>query len=663
MSNRNPLTPPDETFGAESDVLAPPAEKSLPQHPPSALDSDSITAKRIEIPTGPLPPPEDVNEVDGQLQKRDHDRRWTFRWPNSDRRTTTRSPKAHLFVTVTHWAMVILLTCSLLSGMRIGWAYIDSPLVGPKGWLSELSNAIAPNGTIFGINLITFHVWSAFLMLAVTGVYLVYLFRTSAWKRLQLTVKDLKHLTPTGIRAHGFWRYKQALWSANLLTYWMAFSFFGILLVTGFAMYRVDWELANYLGGHYVTRWVHAFFSYLLIPYVVLHTVLQWVFGRFWTIFKAQMYRPHLVAGLVGVAASAPIVWGLYFWDAVPDTLTVSRIPNGVVVPTLDGKEGDPAWNHAQTVMIHTTKGVNNPEEDVDVTVKALHDGEHIYFKFQWADPDVSYKRYPLQKTAEGWKVLQNAFANADENEFYEDKLAVYITDVPNGGCAATCHLGVGPDAAKGLKHGVHYTNGEVGDIWHWKAVRTDPMGIPFGEPGFTDDQHFRKFEPVPAEIKKRYTAGYYEDPSPAGGYKYNFEKLDPSKTLDQTLVRPIMLMRGDAVRPNVDPTTSDYGVDWWIHSKQGIPYSKELDTYPVGTLMPNIIIEPFQGDRAHVRAKGDWRKGVWTLETRRLLDTKSEYDVAFNFERPVYISLGAFNRTQTRHSEHIKPVKVVLEK
>jgi hypothetical protein len=81
-----------------------------------------------------------------------------------------------------------------------------------------------------------------------------------------------------------------------------------------------------------------------------------------------------------------------------------------------------------------------------------------------------------------------------------------------------------------------------------------------------------------------------------------------------------------------------------------------------VGTLIPNIVLEPFKGDRGDVRAKAEWRQGRWTLEARRALDTGSPFDVAFAPGKPVYITVAAYNRTQTRHSEHIRPVRIVLE-
>ena len=62
------------------------------------------------------------------------------------------------------------------------------------------------------------------------------------------------------------------------------------------------------------------------------------------------------------------------------------------------------------------------------------------------------------------------------------------------------------------------------------------------------------------------------------------------------------------------------------------------------------------------MRAKGAWKDGRWTLETRRVLDTGSKYDVAFVPGKPVYITVSTYNRAQSRHSEHIKPVRVMLQ-
>ena len=583
------------------------------------------------------------------------------RLPEADRRRTPRSARAHLFVTVSHWSMTLLLALNLLSGMRIGWGYEESPLGGMKGTWASILTAIAPKGSMFGINIITLHVTSAFLLLLVAGVYVGYLVRSGATRKLKVGRKDIEKLM-AGIRGRRFWRSKPALWSANVLAYWLSFVFIAVLTVTGFALYWLDLGIAAALGGYDVMRLLHAVVSYLLIPYTILHGTLQWFFGRFWTIFKVQIWRPHVLAGLVALAVAAPIAAGAYFLDGMPSTLTVPRIAGGLGAPVLDGDPGDPVWAKAKPVIIHTAKATNSPGHVSDITVKAVHDGTYVYFQFQWDDPDVSLKRYPLVKTEGGWKVLQTAFEAADENVYYEDKLSMYVTNVKNGSCASTCHLGVGPSAEKSDKHGLHYTTGgEHGDVWHWKSVRTNPMGELSGEPGYMDDQYFGPVQPIkPGE---RYTGGYYGDPDKGGGYAYNFVKVDGKKRLKDTYVVPKFLPpHNDAVHTNAVPSTHELGKKWWIQKAQGVPYTKDADTYPVGSLIPNIVLEPLTGDRADIRAKGEWKNGRWTLETRRVLDTGSKYDVAFVPGEPVYVTVASYNRAQTRHSEHIKPVRVMLQ-
>jgi len=333
-----------------------------------------------------------------------------------------------MWVTVCHWAMVSLLAINLLSGMRIGWGFVESPTGGQFGVWGPLLARVAPKGTLFGVNLMTLHVTSAFLMFLVIGVYLGYLIRSKTTARLQLTRRDLLKLW-TGLRLRTFWRSKSALWSANVIVYWGTLLFIATLGVTGVAMYRLDSGLSDALGGYSVVRLVHASLAYLFLPLIALHGVLQWFFGRFWAIFKTQLYRKHVYAGLLALALALPIIVGLYYWNGVHETLTVTRIA-AAQAPQLDGEATDQVWSETPAVLIRTVKMVNNPQDYVDVTVKAVHDGKQIYFLFAWDDPDASYKRYPLQKTEKGWKVLQTAFERADENIYYEDKLSMYITDV-----------------------------------------------------------------------------------------------------------------------------------------------------------------------------------------------------------------------------------------
>ena len=92
-------------------------------------------------------------------------------------------------------------------------------------------------------------------------------------------------------------------------------------------------------------RLVHGIVAYLLMPYTILHVILQWFFGRFWTIFKAQIYQPHLRAGLVSLAIVLPVIAGLYLWNEVPETLTVVHATGDLPAPVLDGDPSDAAWS------------------------------------------------------------------------------------------------------------------------------------------------------------------------------------------------------------------------------------------------------------------------------------------------------------------------------
>ncbi len=226
---------------------------------------------------------------------------------------------------------------------------------------------------------------------------------------MRVTGQDLTSLI-TGLFSGRFRQNKRALWSANLLVYWVAFAFLAVLLVTGLALYREDLGLSQLLGGYGLMRTLHGLAAYVFLPYIILHVTLQWWFGQFWSIFRIQWHRPHLKAGLIGLAVSLVVVGGVYGWNQRLYTLTVPRITQASP-PLLDGKPHDAAWQHAQSVTVRTVKGINNPHDFVDVDIKALHDGERIYFRLQWDDPAVSSKRFPLLKTAEGWKVLQTAIS------------------------------------------------------------------------------------------------------------------------------------------------------------------------------------------------------------------------------------------------------------
>src|SRR5207245_9545401 len=131
--------------------------------------------------------------------------------------------------------------------------------------------------------------------------------------RLRVSSHELHDLC-TCVRTRLLCRDKPALGCANVTIYWLFFLCIAVMVVTGIAMSRLDWGLSTAMGGYGSTRLLHGLTAYSLLPLVVLHVVMQWFFGRFWAIFKAQLYRSHVRARLVTVAVIVPVIGVIYPW-------------------------------------------------------------------------------------------------------------------------------------------------------------------------------------------------------------------------------------------------------------------------------------------------------------------------------------------------------------
>jgi hypothetical protein len=287
-----------------------------------------------------------------------------------------------------------------------------------------------------------------------------------------------------------------------------------------------------------------------------------------------------------------------------------------------------------------------------------LHDQDNLHALFEWPDPTRSQKNLPLQKTADGWRVLQKNYRQRDENDYYEDQFAVMLTHSPQLAGAGTAHLGPRPLADKPPPtsgRGLHYTSDEnIVDVWHWKSVSSAAMGL-------ADDGYFGPPQPQDM-LQSRYTGGYGADPDTGGGFQMNWKRYSDDKVTPLRLPKhPLLLERLGQFDP--DPDVSDDG-EFWLALQDTVAYSEDLDAgYPVGTILPSVLIDqPFRGDRGDVRAAARWHNGWWQLQLSRRLVTGSPYDVALQPEEPVYLWVAVFDHTLTRHSFHLHPLHIVLE-
>lgn len=307
--------------------------------------------------------------------------------------------------------------------------------------------------------------------------------------------------------------------------------------------------------------------------------------------------------------------------------------------PTLDGVADDPVWQSAPAVELNFGKGENFAGTGKSSgTLKAARVGDMLYMVLQYQDPTHSQQRAPYVKQADGsWKKLKDPDdKGGDNNKVYEDKAALIwsindsIAGFDKDGCFAACH-----DDEPPKPYGNKYTEteGEMGDIWHIKSVRTGPVGQ-------IHDQYLdhRRFDP-----EKNKGAGRHGDPKTGGGYK-NIELKDG---------RPAFM--------NKDGKAANKGGTYWLKAADAAPFDDSR--FGPGDEVASIMIAPFEGDAGDIAAGMAWKDGVWTVEMARKLVTGSKYDVQFDDPGKGYpFGVAAFDNAQVRHAYIKRPLTLVFE-
>jgi hypothetical protein len=541
---------------------------------------------------------------------------------------TRASKTTDLPTMLIHWGLVIALVVSVTTGWRIA-SMTDS--TGLLKWLDVL---------VIQGSVLRWHFFSATALTALVVAYVVFLWRMGLGARLSLRLASLK----SADRAKRW----QAL---NRLIYWISFALLAGAAFTGTWVYFA----LGLLPTSTLIR-VHKWLSYSFVGYMALHVVAQVVLGGFRQLLK--IVTPRMAYGMGAVFAILAGLAGAAMAYVTDQTAQMTlNVVKTSVLPVLDGSAADAVWQQAPEVKVNTAMGfhLSNEGGEVPVYVRALHDGQKAYFLFKWQDPTRSQKHIPLQKTAEGWKLIHSNYYNNDENEYYEDKFAVMIAQSPAAG-GNTVNLGAKPFADKpGPSNGLGLhgtTDGSLADVWHWKSVRSGILNQ-------FDDNYFG---PIQEPKTGRYMGGYAQDPKTSGGFDQNFERIPDSKFIKLKFL-PKNLAAQQALMGKFDPdvNVSDMG-QYSMAKTDVVPYSAELDAaIPVGTIIPSVVYDvPFAGDRGDVSAHAQWKDGWWTLEASRKLDTGSKFDQPIATGNYMWVSV--FDHNQVRHTRHTIPMKLKLQ-
>jgi len=300
--------------------------------------------------------------------------------------------------------------------------------------------------------------------------------------------------------------------------------------------------------------------------------------------------------------------------------------------PALDGVMED-LWKQAPSLTVKVVGGENLPGGSTEVTLRAVYTTDMAYFFAQYKDATESVRRSPWVKQADGsWQKLRDpGDKGGDNNLYYEDKLAVaWNISSPafeTRGCLAACHTG------EGKPFGNKYTAnpGERLDLWHWKGVRTGPVGQ-------IDDQYV---DSTRYDKDKAPEAGRKSDPKTGGGYADNVS--DDKKGAKFAL-------------PGNKPAPP-----YRILESEKEPFDDSK--YKAGAEVPGIIIALFTGDRGDIAARHVWKDGVRTIEFARKLSTGSEFDVQFNDLKKEYaFGVAVFDNAQVRHAYSAGVLKLKFE-
>ncbi len=313
------------------------------------------------------------------------------------------------------------------------------------------------------------------------------------------------------------------------------------------------------------------------------------------------------------------------FVQAQAPTLTAVPVAAG---PTLDGDDSDDAWTMAQAFTVPVSGGKIG---SVEATLKAVYTASDIYMLLQWPDATMSIDKNMWAFDGSEWTKTGN------EDRFgilwnIDDSIAGFNT----GGCAVTCHAGM-------------WTNSdtEFGDMWHWKAARSNPMG-------YVDDKYLNNTADDEDGGRhgdggdSTYSDNADEDGDGAPDFVWSSNAPSTPPAVSDALATRFLLRAEEAMYSQTNPLT---GVAW-----------------ESGDTIPGYRLREAGGSRSDVEALGVWADGVWTVEVKRALDTGAnalkdgqKVDQVFEAGETYHFALALMDDTGSNHSVSAGTIALVL--
>jgi len=317
------------------------------------------------------------------------------------------------------------------------------------------------------------------------------------------------------------------------------------------------------------------------------------------------MHKPMKIGILTGVLLS---ILGLFFFSnnvtgAAKQTLTTvysKAAPTGL---------DDPMWVKIKALEVPFDGKEKFAGKKTSVTTKAVFTDSEIHFWFNWKDANMSVTKEAWTYDGKTWSHLKGD----------EDRISLLfeinrINNFATKGCAVTCHVPPGAPNAKEGKFGTA-TDAEKGDLWHWKAARSDPAG-------YADDGYLAKISD---------TKGGRKGDAGKGGDRQNMtaDKSKPMYMLapGKKLAKNGILLAGDAVE------ITDYSV------------------FKAGDVVTFRMPVAAEGSFGDIKAVSRYADGAWTVLLSRKLDTGHDDDVTFNPQKKYSFAMALFDDSKDQDS------------
>ncbi|KKL15869.1 hypothetical protein LCGC14_2501290 [marine sediment metagenome] len=295
---------------------------------------------------------------------------------------------------------------------------------------------------------------------------------------------------------------------------------------------------------------------------------------------------------------------------------------------TLDGVADEAAWTSATSLLVETDGG---KLPDTIVTLKAVYTSANIYLYASWEDDTFSATRG--RYNVSGYVYDQSLAAGGSE-----DRIAFLweigeVAGFDTVGGMVICHS---------LTDSVSLGTGEIADMWHVKAARgggftsatasgitIDPTNFQLTAgtvslQGFADDKY--------VDDTGRHGDdgdGPYSDNAVDGHAMYIEES--PTDWIDAMILTTTEISAGETL----------------LISEGGGALTSAVDAYvALNANVPRHILRTPTLSHGDIEVALRWVDGVYSLETKRALDTGNTDDVAFDptVSGEYYFSLAIFD-------------------